>query len=44
MWSVLCVISDKETRYTLVKGEVPEAEFIGTRRQCLAYIRRISGE
>jgi hypothetical protein len=44
LWSVVCVVSDKGTRYTLVKGDVPEADFKGSRRQCLAYIRRMSGE
>jgi hypothetical protein len=29
--------------YSLVEGELPEAEFTGSRRECLAYIRRMSG-
>lgn len=44
MWSVVCIISDGQVRYQLVQGELPEADFTGTRRQCLAYIRRMSGE
>jgi len=44
MWSVVCIISDGQIRYQLVQGELPEADFIGTRRQCLAYIRRMSEE
>ncbi|HEY9797498.1 MAG TPA: hypothetical protein V6D30_17765 [Leptolyngbyaceae cyanobacterium] len=40
----MCTISDNQVRYTLVKGEIPEADFKGSRRQCLAYIRRMSGE
>jgi hypothetical protein len=44
MWSVVCIVNDNQVRYTLIKGEVPEADFTGTRRECLAYIRRMSGE
>jgi hypothetical protein len=44
MWSVVCIISDGQIRYQLVQGELPEADFTGTRRQCLAYIRRMSEE
>jgi hypothetical protein len=44
MWSVICTISDNQVRYSLIKGEVREAEFTGSRRQCLAYIRRMSAE
>jgi hypothetical protein len=40
----VCVINDNEVRYQLVQGKLPEADFTGTRRQCLAYIRRMSGE
>jgi hypothetical protein len=43
-WSVVCVINDNEVRYQLVQGKLPEADFTDTRRQCLAYIRRMSGE
>jgi len=43
-WSVVCVINDNEVRYQLIQGKVPEADFTVTRRQCLAYIRRMSGE
>ncbi|HEY9904674.1 MAG TPA: hypothetical protein V6D43_19940 [Candidatus Sericytochromatia bacterium] len=44
MWSVVCIVNDNQVRYTLIKGEVPEADFTGSRRECLAYIRRMSGE
>ena len=44
MWSVVCIINDGQVRYQLVQGELPEADFTGSRRQCLAYIRRMSGE
>jgi hypothetical protein len=39
MWSVVCIVSDKRVSYSLVEGELPEAEFTGSRRECLAYIR-----
>ncbi len=39
MWSVVCIVSDKRISYSLVEGELPEAEFTGSRRECLAYIR-----
>jgi hypothetical protein len=42
-WSVVLRISDSETYYSLVEGEVSEAVFIGTKKQCLKYIREISG-
>lgn len=44
MWSVVCIVNDNQVRYSLIKGEVKEADFVGTRRECLAYIRRMSGE
>jgi hypothetical protein len=44
MWSVICTVSDNKIIYSLVQGEAPEAEFTGSRRQCLAYIRRMSAE
>jgi len=44
MWSVICTVSDNKVIYSLVQGEAPEAEFTGSRRQCLAYIRRMSAE
>jgi hypothetical protein len=37
MWSVICTVSDNKVIYSLVQGEAPEAEFTGSRRQCLAY-------
>jgi hypothetical protein len=43
MWSVVCIVSDKRVSYLLVEGELPEAEFTGSRRECLAYIRKMSG-
>ena len=43
MWSVVCIVSDKRVSYSLIEGELPEAEFTGSRRECLAYIRRMSG-
>jgi hypothetical protein len=43
MWSVVCIVSDKRVSYSLVEGELPEAEFKGSRRECLAYIRKMSG-
>jgi hypothetical protein len=27
MWSVICTVSDNKVIYSLVQGEVPEAEF-----------------
>ncbi len=36
-------VSDFETYYSLVQGEVGEAVFVGTKKQCLRYIRDISG-
>ena len=44
MWSVICTVSDNKVIYSLIQGEAPEAEFRGSRRQCLAYIRRMSAE
>jgi hypothetical protein len=43
-WSVVCVVSDSGTTYSLVKGEHPEADFVGSKRQCLRYIHNLSEE
>ena len=37
-WSVVCIISDCGTVYSVIKGKHPEAEFVGSRRQCLKWI------
>lgn len=42
-WSVVLRVSDFETYYSLVEGEVSEAVFVGNKKQCLKYIRDISG-
>ena len=42
-WSVVLTISDSETYYSLVQGEVSQAVFVGSKKQCLKYIRDISG-
>lgn len=43
-WSVVLTVSDFETHYSLVQGEHPEAVFVGSKKQCLKYIRDISGD
>jgi hypothetical protein len=43
-WSVVCVVSDQETTYSIVKGVHPEADFVGSRKQCLRYIYNLSEE
>jgi hypothetical protein len=42
-WSVVLMVSDSETYYSLVQGEVLQAVFVGSKKQCLKYIREISG-
>jgi hypothetical protein len=42
-WSVILRVDDDETVYSLVSGEHPEAVFTGSKKQCLKYIRDISG-
>lgn len=42
-WSVVLIVSDSETYYSLVQGEVSQAVFVGSKNQCLKYIRKISG-
>jgi hypothetical protein len=42
-WSVVLKISDSEVYYSLVEGEHPEAVFVGNKKQCLKYIRDVSG-
>jgi hypothetical protein len=42
-WSVILRVDDDETVYSLVGGEHPEAVFTGSKKQCLNYIRDISG-
>lgn len=42
-WSVVLMVSDSETYYSLVQGEHTEAVFVGTKKQCLKYIRNMSG-
>jgi len=42
-WSVVLKISDSEVYYSLVQGEHPEAVFVGNKKQCLKYIRDVSG-
>jgi hypothetical protein len=41
-WSVICIISDEGTTYSIVPGVHPEADFVGSKRQCLKYIDSIS--
>ncbi len=43
-WSVVLKISDSEVYYSLVRGEHPEAIFVGSKKQCLKYIRDVSGD
>ncbi len=43
-WSVVLRISDSEVYYSLVQGEHPEAVFVGSKKQCLKYIRDVSGD
>jgi hypothetical protein len=40
-WSVVCIISDEGVSYTLVKGIHPEADFVGSKKECLKYIQQI---
>jgi hypothetical protein len=42
MWSVICTVSDNKVIYSLVQGEVPSAEFTGSRHQCLAISADVS--
>lgn len=42
-WSVILQVDDDGTLYSLVSGEHPEAVFTGSKKQCLKYIRDISG-
>ena len=37
-WSVICVVSDEGIVYSVVQGNLPEADFVGSRRQCLRWI------
>lgn len=37
-WSVVVIVSDSGISYSVVSGVHPEADFIGTKRQCLKYI------
>jgi hypothetical protein len=37
-WSVVVTISDSGVTYSIVSGQHPEADFIGTKKQCLKYI------
>ena len=43
-WSVVLKVSDNEVYYSLVQGEHPEAVFVGNKKQCLKYIRDVSGD
>jgi hypothetical protein len=43
-WSVICVVSDEGTTYSIVKGTHPEADFIGSKKQCLKYIYQLSDD
>jgi hypothetical protein len=42
-WSVILHVNDDKAVYSLVSGEHPEAVFTGSKKQCLKYIRDISG-
>jgi hypothetical protein len=42
-WSVILRVDDNETVYSLLSGEHPEAVFTESKKQCLKYIRDISG-
>jgi hypothetical protein len=37
----VCIISDEGVSYTLIKGIHPEADFVGSKKECLKYIQRI---
>lgn len=43
-WSVIAIISDSGITYSIVKGKHPEADFVGSKRQCLRYIHNLSEE
>lgn len=43
-WSVVCTVSDFGVTYSIVFGQHPEADFIGSKRQCLKYIYQQSEE
>ena len=43
-WSVILTVADTQTVYSLVQGEHPEAVFVGSKKQCLKYIRDVSGD
>jgi len=43
-WSVICVISDEGVSYSIVRGAHPEADFVGSKRQCLKYIYDLSDD
>jgi len=43
-WSVILRVADAQTVYSLVQGEHPEAVFVGNKKQCLKYIRDVSGD
>jgi hypothetical protein len=43
-WSVVVTISDFGVTYSIVSGQHPEADFIGTKKQCLKYIYQQSEE
>ncbi len=43
-WSVILRVADTQTVYSLVQGEHPEAVFVGSKKQCLKYIRDVSGD
>jgi hypothetical protein len=43
-WSVVLRVSDAETYYSLVQGEHSEAVFVGSKKQCLKYIKEVSGD
>jgi hypothetical protein len=41
IWSVVCIISDEGTVYSLVRGEHSDSIFSGSKRECLNYIKSL---
>jgi hypothetical protein len=40
-WSVVLVISDSGTVYSLVRGEHSDSVFSGSKKECLNYIKSL---
>ena len=41
-WSVIIIVSDDGISYLIVQGIHQEADFVGTKRQCLKYVNKQS--